>query len=258
MTDKTEKQFKARAIGTENVKKSIAILEYYGRVTNELNNLKTMVEKCLKIEFLDIEDFLDFLKSDARKWITAKYIEIHKIAVPGFDVNKMLEAGFGEMQGLDAVLEQEKKLAAELAKDAEGFYYPVDELWDPEQRKFDLTTGFIEAESNHCVRFTQSEEQNQVVEILEQVCNGLNKLAELNLLRPQHGYMELNYLEDWIDINGSPMLYKDGATDNATMPFTVSPYVFHRHRMDRFRIKGLPESKYRKKETLLNAINLVR
>ncbi len=155
--------------------------DLYGDSTDEYGNKK-----------VPLGHFSQFINStNPEYFLTQKFIEKNKISVPGISIEKLIASKMIDipkmkvddcLQGRVELL----KLTDQLGKEnysipLEKLYYSEDNLFgfDPERPEFaELNEQIV----NDLSVYTQTVEQNKIVEILENYCNATNDLVELGIL----------------------------------------------------------------------------
>jgi hypothetical protein len=110
-----------------------------------------------------------------------------------------------------------------------GFYFPVKRFFNAETGKFEINDILFQAAEVRFCRTTQSHAQNEVITILNELCETLNKLHRKNILRAKHGATELLLIDDFIEV------LKEQPDD----PFVVKDTVFYTNRLHGYRVKGV-------------------
>jgi hypothetical protein len=224
-----DSDFEPRQIGEENVQKSQATQFIFEALIDTINPLKPLLDACLK-ETVNLEDYLDFLKNDnPEKWIYKKFIQVHNIKFNNLSTEKIIELRLIDIEGVEEVLAAFETFQSALNKVRNnGFFYPLSLLWDPAENEFVPNVDFWQACDFYYSHFTFTQKQNEILGIFEKIAEQLNELANLNILRPANGIIELNLLSDYFIISKI----------KATSPFVVDSYLFYKHRLSRYRTKG--------------------
>jgi hypothetical protein len=233
-----DSDFEPRQVGEENARQSQMTQSIYESLILAANNMKPILESCLKKPVALVE-YLSFLKSEKpESWIYSKFIEFHEIKFNNLKPEKIIELRLLDIEGVETVLAAFEKFKSALKKVEENnFYYPLSLLWDNEENVFLQNADFWEFCDNYNSRFTHTGQQNQILDIFEKICEQLNELANLNILRPANGPVELQFLPDFFEISKTKV----------PTQFVVDAYLFSQHRLSRYRTKG--ETLLRKKFT---------
>ena len=207
--------------------KNIADAAYF-KVCQTLGELKEALEKLLLKEgSFYIDEFFEFIKHDPERWIFDRHIESNNIVFPGMDNDRLFELKLIKIKGIEEVLQVRNQFSAVLEEvKNSGFYYPLKKLYNPEENIFAINADFCEQQEKRFSRYTQTPEQNAILEKFNTLCEILNELNDMNVLRAQHGPDEIRMLSDFIDISKSSI-----------RPFVVDPVLFYKHRLTKYRIK---------------------
>ncbi len=239
-TKRLNEEFEPKPIGDSDYRRFNAINSSYEKLTKSANNLKTQLEECLCKKY-GVEQFIEFTKSNAKGWVAREYIKNNNIEFPGMDTLKLIDLGVVTIPGVEQLLvalEQFKNGVPKTGAE-ESFYYPLSQLWVEESNEFNvIENDFMQEALEACTRFTDSEDQNEILKILENICCGLNDLARFGVLRPKHGSTELEHLAAWIDVDNGFKSMDTTDISEKEQPFTVCPIVFWRPRMSRYKVPG--------------------
>lgn len=231
-----QEKFEPMLIGMENKRGQLAAEEAYGLLTRILNELKPALENAIfqngkSPSFTGTTELFEFIKAQyPDKWIIRKYIQQNGISVPGLDIDRIIELGLVKVEQVHELLNLRQMVLKQLeVVKKTGFYYPVGTLFDDITGKFEITDNlFMEAEKRFC-RVTQSAAQNEVVTIFNELCEALNKLNLLNIIRGKNGPAEFTLLNLFIDIVPAETDY----------PFHVKDTLFYTQRLYNYRVKGV-------------------
>lgn len=226
-------EFEPKLIGDPDFKRLDEINSAYEKLFGIAEKLKSELEKCLKREKpFSFSDFLDFLTSDAQKWIYTRHIEYNNLNYPGINLEKLIELEAITIVGIEDVINTRNefvKLKHWIAK--LKFNYPLCKLWDDETQRFVENQDFWEAVDKFCSRITKSEEQNRILKKMENLRDALNDLVEEGIIRPNNGITELDHLKHWLLLP---------SRSNLT-GFSVDRTLFQSFRMSKYEIKGIPQ-----------------
>ena len=233
-----DSDFEPRQVGEENARQSQITQSIFESLILAADNMKPVLETCLK-KPVALDEYLDFLKSEnPESWIYAKFIELHEITFNNLKPEKIIELKLLDIEGVSEVLSLFETFKAALKRVQDnGFFYPLSRLWNPEENGFAQNAEFWQTCDNYFSRFTHTTEQNLILAIFENICEQLNELAKLNILRPENGPIELKFLPDFFEISKT----------KAPTQFVVDALLFSQHRLNPFRTKG--ETLLRKKFT---------
>ena len=217
--------FAKQKIGEEKTFDSYAVRVIYENITDSCTELKNQLQTCLNVE-ISIDDFLKFLKSNPERWIFNKFIETQNIKIPGLSNEKIIELKLLDIDkvAVSQVLQQYAALKSILDKlNNNMFYYPLRKLFDEEKGVFYTSGDLWAAIDNRFTIFTQTEEQNKILDVFNRLCGVLNELEELNVLRSKNGPAEIEQLSNYIKIG------------KFSSPFVVNPHLFRQHRLSKFK-----------------------
>lgn len=238
-----KQEFVLKPIGETNYRKEIEITYEYQKLFAAAEQLKSKLEFCLKRDkYYSFTVFTDFLRSEPKKWIYSKHIEYNNIDYPGMDVDKLIELNIVPIPGIEDVLQSRTRLDNHI-KNIQSFHfsYPLKKLWDDKEQKFDPDMNFWEQLDKHCTRFTKSEEQNMVLAKFEKLCEALNGLVDLDILRPKNGIGQLIQLQNWIEIPNRAN--KSG--------FSVKSILFWTPGIGKWKISEITKSEFDNNDILL-------
>lgn len=252
-----DEPFEPIAIGVADYWKTQLIEKNYEILISQIDPLLTELKACLKLDKpLSFDEFFEYLKAtDFKLWLFEKYIALNDVKQGDLDPIKLMALGIIHSPDTKPAIELTNKFQSTLkAISEENFYYPIKMLWNPEMEAWDLTTEFYEQLEIFNTRFTQTAEQNFIVKKIEQICSVLNELSQIGVVRPKNGPTEINFLNEYLTLNKfyktAPAEYQKETVLEA---FTPDPYLFHKHRLSSFRVRGLPgiqENEYSNKEKL--------
>ncbi len=228
-----KEEFKPKQIGEENTWLVTQAIKDYSSLIERLTALKKELSNCLETDF-DIDNFIDFLKHDPEKWVYKKFISINDVNFPGLSTEKIIELKMLDVKGVPALLAKYNDFKNVLDKVIEsGFFYPLSKLYSEETKEFNLPVEFHADCDAYFSKFTQTPEQNEILEKFERLCEVLNELDELNIIRSKNGPDEIKMLTDFIDIS----------KNRVDAPFVVTADLFRQHRTKTYLLKWKPESK---------------
>lgn len=226
--DNTE--FVPRLIGIENFKILEQVDLVYSGLLSSCSGLKKAIEVSLQRE-ITLDEFLEFLKSEPKKWLNTQYVKDNNISYPGLNTEKLIELELTGITGVQEVLEKLAKVKSEIKQvEKVGFYYPIKKLYNVDNGEFELTEDFSDACVKRFSRYTQNQEQNKILDIFERLCSDLNELNKLNVIRAKNGPNELAMLSDYIEI----------MKVESEPYFVVNDVLFWHPRLNKYREKGFP------------------
>lgn len=218
----------------KNVKKRIGLIDKkkFEKIRSLYDLLASDVAVCneqLKELFpgFTLMDLSEFLNSkNPKEWLIKKYAEVMKDNFPQMNVYQLISQGLLNLPAeFDFSIEDiEKRINPLITQISEtAFFYPVINLLDPD-KGINLDGDFTDKLTDFLSVYCETPEQERVVEILEDVQSGLNKLAEQNVFNLKHGPSELSILGDIFEIDG----------ENGTHKLKLWNHVFYHRRFKQF------------------------
>lgn len=216
-----------------------AILEtenHYEAICNVLNDLFSATKEIvLKSKELSADDFFSFIESrDPERWCYRKYITAAELSFQNMDHERVIDLKLFQIENLNRVLQLYQKFKALKGKQVK-FDYPIRKLFVTESNKFsidnseDAIDSFYVAVEKRFSFYTETPDQNMVLEILNGIAENFNKLAFLGILRGKNGITELDVIESFFNLN---------KLDRENSPFKVNSYIFKGHnRLSPYRVK---------------------
>lgn len=211
-----EKEFTPQLIGEPDSRKRAKIRELYELLAVSLNHVAHNLEYIyfqygnLEKSDLVIEDVSTFIlevnKESAERSIYSTYAVIRKIEIPGLSFEKLVDQRLldvDEASVMQAMKFREESLKLLREIETNGFIYPLRKLWTTKQDglpRFEITPEF-EAELNNAVSiYTENEEQNQILEIVNNLVNAINRMHNTRLLSVKHGLaMTTDFVEKMLE-----------------------------------------------------------
>ncbi|MBN2640007.1 MAG: hypothetical protein JXR65_13075 [Bacteroidales bacterium] len=227
--------FEPMPIGGPNQQDLSFILNVYEVIAKQTNALKHQLEECLGITTpYPVDSFIEFLHADPKVWIYDEYIRITdmKPIRPGENLHVVLDGGSVPAPNIEMVLELKESLLRTFDRMKEvKFYYPLRKLWNEKQNEFDtVENSFFEDAINFFSWFTISPKQNEVLDKMKNVCEALNELVKLGVLRPKNGIYEFDVLAEMIEVNR----FVDPKKNEYAEAFTLPRHLFLKRRMNQF------------------------
>jgi hypothetical protein len=238
-------QFTPMAVGLPNSKKEAEIISIYAEICGAATVLLYNFEYYLSDEKFDISIFFDFLKcKDPRSFLYQRWIDCKGLTFPGMSIEKIISADLIEVPRADfdeiirlrtEVLNSIEKTNKEEVK----FFFPLAKLFHSYSgnRDFALSyecPGIITKEFDaklyqHVKNFSQSEEDNKILEAVQKSVDSLNKLVSLGLIRNN----KFRYQSDLAFLINAIVF-----SNNEESPFSISPNLprlpgFKQHFPDR-------------------------
>ncbi len=205
---------------------------------HQLNGLFPSFTIALLFEFINAPN--------PERWLLKKYAEIKSDDFPDMDVSVLISSGilkipsdyFESTNDIDRILR-----TINLIKEC-GFFYPIAQLYQEEngEKFFAITDDFRASLEKAITPITKSKSQNEALEALESIQQGLNTLNELKVLNfSSHGVSFLGMIGDFFRLD----------KDNKQQPVDIDPHVFIKTKLRRFLVNhrnGI--DKYRNESTL--------
>ena len=238
MTNEVEnyQEFEPMLIGEPNRRGQLAAENAYGQLLEMLNELQPALEKVIfeagkPSTFTGTSELFEFVNSEfPEKWIIRKYIQENQISFPKQDIERIIDLRLVKVPEAPELLNLRQRVLKQLEiVKKTGFYFPVANLYNFETRKFEMNDHFFQAAEVRFCRVTQSQEQNEIVIIFNELCEALNKLHRKNILRGKSGSTELSLLDSFFDV----------MTGEPEYPFIVKDTLFYTGRLRNLRVKGV-------------------
>lgn len=224
-------EFIPQRIGDEDVNRANSAQRAYEQLIEAANELKPAIENSLNRE-ITLDEFLEFLRNDPEKWLYTQYVKDNDINIPGISIEKIIEMRMLDISGIPKVLEKLKLFQSNIIPiKVSGFFYPLRKLYNEQMNEFAETGNFWEERDSRFSRFTETPEQNEILNIFKRLCGVLNELDELNIVRAKNGINEISMLDQYIEISKL-----------STIPFVVKSHLFYRPRLEKYRKKGFPSN----------------
>ncbi|MGD9928888.1 MAG: hypothetical protein AB7U05_02615 [Mangrovibacterium sp.] len=178
-----QKEFVRRPIGLPNVNLQYQIRSIYQKAVDAINNIEVELRVLVTNEqatALDSDMLFELLKSEEpESWLISKYVEAKNINIPHLRTTKLKELGLFDLPDYSEILESHASLHRCL-NDANklNFVFPIRGLIVQYEDGdfFTLTDAFEGELIEATTRFTQNEEQNEVLNTLEAIAKSLNQL----------------------------------------------------------------------------------
>lgn len=222
-----KQQFTPKRIGQPDERRKAQIIEAYSNLIETMSLLKSDLEYCLKNDDAEIsnDEFLEALNQDTVLWIKQKFIEVHKISLPGISNQKLAELDLLDIRLLEDVVERKKLfLSAKEKVDNLTFVYPLRKMLTPDHLEWELTPDFYEAVEKSVSKYTANDVQNFLLEKMEDFVEILNVFHEVGIMKPQHGPNDVTFLANCIEVKRK----------NQEKPFQVSNRLFSKPRFKVF------------------------
>lgn len=231
-TKKESKEFISQMIGQPDSFKKTRIISAYNKMLDAVCSYQLALEYCLKeVEgIVNIDFLLESFKEDTGKFIKRKFIEINKVKIPGISTEKLIESDLLDVENVNHAIQERELFNTSWEKIKEtGFIYPLRRLNTDGENFWQLTDDFYQEVDKACSRFTENEDQNLILGMVTKLCDALNDMDALDIIRSANGPLELNHLSDFVEI--------DQKAESG--PFIPSDVIFYKHRLRRFREKPI-------------------
>jgi ribosomal protein L20A (L18A) len=201
-----------KVIGLPDVAKEQNIRKIYNSICENARALFWNLEFYLGCpDKLNLPVFFEFLKTkDAKAWLYERFIEYHQLTFPGINIQKVIELEQADVPKADFenLLTWRKELLNDIQKTTEvGFYFPIIKLfnYDEDYRMFAISTEEDpEIHSDevdqklylHVRKFTQTEEENKILDAVQKAVDSFNELVNLGIIRndKQRWHLDLENL----------------------------------------------------------------
>jgi ribosomal protein L20A (L18A) len=201
-----------KVIGLPDVAKEQNIRKIYNSICENARALFWNLEFYLGCpDKLNLPVFFEFLKTkDAKAWLYERFIEYHQLTFPGINIQKVIELELADVPKADFenLLTWRKELLNDIQKTTEvGFYFPIIKLfnYDEDYRMFAISTEEDpEIHSDevdqklylHVRKFTQTEEENKILDAVQKAVDSFNELVNLGIIRndKQRWHLDLENL----------------------------------------------------------------
>lgn len=235
------------SIGQPDMNRVKRILAIYEKIAESSNQILWGLESFYKDGCpISIEDFLEILKTDKPEDLLRKrFVEMRAISIPGLSTQKLVSSDLidmpqnkikdillarTELYKLLSLLEKEDYCISlsEIYTNVEGS--AVFSIYDKneDQDLSVITTKLFEARIiNDLSVFTRSDQEKLVVEKLQNLCNAINDLVELDILPCDERCLKTEFFL-------TPTLTVDRTKYSIKRPATLSQQIFRAQRLQRF------------------------
>lgn len=182
--------FVPQIIGLGRGRDSDRVLTFYQKLCDQSNLAIQAISEFLGTE-VQIDDFLEFLKTKKLEFsLLLKYAKEKKLDYPGFRIEKLIEndsidypqdalaEAVNSINGVRTLLSQ-----LETRERSCGLYFPIRRLY--RDNKFVLDPDFTEIAVKHFQRLTTCQQQNQLLDLLEDFAEVINKFHYYGFLNLQ-------------------------------------------------------------------------
>lgn len=235
-TASQEQGFVPMRIGEPDYAAMLETENHYEAICKVLNDLFTATKEVVFLgKDLSIDEFFSFIESkEAERWCYRQHITAAEFSFGDMDHERVIDLKLFQIAGFERVLEIYKKFKNLKSKQVK-FDYPLRKLYVADKGEFsinnseDVNEHFYTAVEKRFSIYTETEDQNMVLKILNEIAENCNKLAALGVLRPKNGILEMDVVSSFFNLN---------KLDREDSPFKVNSYVFRRHnRLHSYRIK---------------------
>ncbi len=216
--------FKSKQVGKPDDVLKNQIISAYSNLISNACALELQIEFCLNnLSGFGVNFFMEAINSDLETFIKTKYIELNKINFPGISNARLIESNLLDINGLEDAIKANKTFQVSFTEaKATRLNFPLQKLYVDNETGWELTTDFYNEVEKTVCQFTQNEHQNNILDKIEQFCNVLNNLSELNVIRANRGKFEINNLINLVDCDRT----------NPDKPFAVNSFIFRRSRFE--------------------------
>lgn len=179
--------FQRKQIGPQDTKKKEAIHKIYDNLVDTANQAKFELEKLIDEESmseLSLDLIIEFLKSNnPETWLIQKYIQAKGMKVEFLKTEKLIESGLFDLPDYSGILAIRSEFHLWKKRLREhSFVYPFRKLFIADDNVFILTPDFEVELKEATTVYTQNKAQNEVLEALEGIMNGLNTINRMGVL----------------------------------------------------------------------------
>jgi len=183
-------KFIPKMIGSKDEKAYENIWGLYHAMTNYADCFVQDIRDVLNDPKLSHENIFEILKKnkvDFEIYLKRGFVKGHEISIPGLNTEKLINSDWLDLppQYQVALYSWEKlnEILNEIQKTQ--FVYPLSKLYYSVDDLYFLTDDFENKLSDFTTRYTTSEKQNEVVEVVEKFCDVINDLIRLKILKQQ-------------------------------------------------------------------------
>lgn len=221
--------FTPKQIGLPDTKLENAIATAYTDICYQAEAMFILFERLFGNQ-PDPTLFLEFVSfKNPKEWLYQRFIEMNQIHVPGLSIDKIVELDLIDVPRDDfaALIDQRKDLLTLIDKAKEyRFFFPLAKLFrrvDQDICDFVIsyqnpdvfkTPEFDQALYYHIRKFTKNQEENEALESIDKIIEGLNDLVQMGILRNN----KLTYRTDLEEMLDSIVF-----ASNSDTPLSISP-----------------------------------
>lgn len=220
-------------IGQPNQDRVKKIIDSYELIALFASGIKSCLDEIFgKAENDNLEIFFEFIKSkEPQKMLIKKYVEVKKIDVPGLDTETLVHLNLIKVpkEVLTELFEEKSKFDTYMIQ-LENLQYSkvtLSEMFDSDSNIF-MTSDDFESKVNIDLSvFAESDLEKLVVEKLQNLCNAINDLVELDILPADHRATKIEFfLTPTLTIDRKNLINK--------RPVILSQQLFRATRLKRF------------------------
>jgi len=212
--------FKPLIIGQPDAEITKQVTNLFELICSEAGTLKCNLEMLFaekEEEIVTTEFILKLLNSDPENVIRTTWVSYKEINLPGIDMKKFIASDLLEIPKYDEIIESVVSLKqflteAKLFK----FNFPMAMLVN-EDGYYSLNEEFHNQLHEYGAFYTESEQQNQVLEAVTELKDAINKICNLRLI-PVNNLSNLAFKFD------RHVLKRNNQKEN---PFELNPRMFH-------------------------------
>lgn len=197
--DNESVEFVPKMIGREDLELRAKIKSLYYELANRAAGFVFDAQDLLINYELKPEIFFELIKKDHEDlilYLKREYVRANKISIPGINMEKLISADLVDLPNdYDRIVTNWKETNELIDKIKETrFFFPLSKLITSEGSSFDLNEEFEKKLLNFTSSWTENETQNEVLKVVENLCDAINDLIQLNLVKKQ-GVMWTNAIE---------------------------------------------------------------
>jgi hypothetical protein len=179
--------FEKITIGQPDPQKVKSIINSYEELTTFASGMKSILDEILNDPEKSTLNLLHTIlnSSDAKKALLQKYVELNGISVPGLDIDSLISANLININtSLVKEFIEEKDRFDKTRKIIEENRYlvPLSRFYEPDNNCFGLPQSFEADVILNLSVYTESEKENEVVLLLQELADVFNKLIAFGLV----------------------------------------------------------------------------
>lgn len=154
---------------------------------------------------MTVDEFLSLVSATEPKLVVAKLLVISGKAPLGMKPERLIELGIIDNEFEEEVFTSLNNFNQAKINAESLFRYKVEKLF--KDQYFDIDEDFQKELKNHFTVFTKSEEENQALEKLNELCESLNWFADAGIAKTKYGRAGLQTLLLAIGLNEDKTKY---------------------------------------------------